>query len=658
MPLLSTPDLVFEHPPIHGAPTPLLYGDTSQVYPPRLFNIAFTLAAPSIIAIVAPPVDVNIAETLPAPVIKALIAPPIKTNVAITLAAPVILCSTFYDNRVTRYVADDCDGAYQPAMQAEDGVGEAWQTSLPKFYAPTDPWQLAQFVPAQATSVHETSIPTDNAAAIPWGLTDQRVSERIAPHQPALFVTDTNGEAWQVALHDQSDLGAPHQAAIALLNEGPYSWQRAGAFDRNTLFLAGVGLRKGLTPIDMPWQTTKTADPGMYQPPVIVVVPPTHPTSKWSPHLLFQCPRATSAALLFSNYPCGVAPLPTGLLAILPARFYMAVHSIQAFRLPDNTELPIYNVSLAADRGSFAWTFSANGPDSLFDALAPSSGLPAQIKFVIDGMQWAFVVDSLQITHEFGKRGARISGRSATALVGAPYSRVSDRLNSSPMTAQQIATAALDLTGVGLDWGITDWLVPTGAWSHTGTPLAAVQAVAEAAGGYLQSHRLDPIFLVRHPYPTLPGGLPGGPWNWGSGTFSADVELAPDALITTSIERKDGPDLNGIYVSGTNQGVIALVKRSGTAGEKLGTMISDALITHADAAMQRGLWMLGQAGAKHMVQITLPVLTGTGRPGVLDVGQLVQINETTPWRGMVRAVAVDAKLPSVRQNVTIERHLA
>ena len=66
---------------------------------------------------------------------------------------------------------------------------------------------------------------------------------------------------------------------------------------------------------------------------------------------------------------------------------------------------------------------------------------------------------------------------------------------------------------------------------------------------------------------------------------------------------------------------------------------------------------MGAAGSKYDVAIELPVLTGAGQPGILDVGQLVQVNATEPWRGRVRAVNVSAKAPSLRQTVTLERHL-
>lgn len=336
----------------------------------------------------------------------------------------------------------------------------------------------------------------------------------------------------------------------------------------------------------------------------------------------------------------------------------MAVHSLEAHLLPGLTPIPIFDVSFGADEDSTVWTFSAKGPMSLFDALAPATaGTPTQVRITLDGLPFVFLVDKLRAEERFGQRQAVISGRSATALVGQPYARQTSRLSTVAKTAQQHALDALHLTGVGLDWGITDWLVPAGAWSHTGTPLAAVQAIAQAAGGYINSHRSAPTVLVRHPYPTLPGGIPGGPWNW-DGAFAADVELAPDALITSSIERVDGPDVDGIYVSGTTQGIQAHVYRQGTLGAKLAPMEVDALITANAAAQQRGYSVLGQAGAKHLVQISMPVLTGGTNPGVLDVGQLVQINHAQPWRGRVRSVSVQAAMPKVRQTITLERHLS
>jgi hypothetical protein len=349
--------------------------------------------------------------------------------------------------------------------------------------------------------------------------------------------------------------------------------------------------------------------------------------------------------------------LPAALFYILPARFYMTAHTIFAQRLPDLADIPIFEATVAADSGSYCWSLQASGPASLFELLAPVDGLPVQLRVTLDGMPWVFAIDAISRNRQFGRSGVSVQGRSVTALIGAPYLRATTRDNAGgALLAQQLAVAALDTTGIDLDWGLTDWLVPAGAWSHQGTPLDAVQAIAQAAGGYLQSHRSTATLLARHPYAQRAGDLPGAPWGWMTG--AADVELATDALITEGVERKDGSDINAVYVSGTTAGLLALVKRTGSAADKLASPITDSLITHADAARQRGLAVLGSAGNKYAVRLELPVLTGSSEPGVLDVGQLVQVNASIPWRGRVRAVSVSAKRPILRQTVTLERHLS
>ena len=282
----------------------------------------------------------------------------------------------------------------------------------------------------------------------------------------------------------------------------------------------------------------------------------------------------------------------------------------------------------------------------------PQSGV-----ITLDGIPFLFAVDRLSKTESFGRADATIAGRSITAALSRPFARELTRTNTSAANAQQLAAAALDLTGFALDWGIVDWLVPAGAWSHTSTPLAAVQAIAEAAGAYVQSARNAAAVLVRHPYPAMQGGsIAAGPWNWDAA--DPDVVLAPDAVVTTAIERQDGADINAVYVCGTNAGVRALVKRTGTAGDKLSAMVTDPLITAEAAARQRGTAIVGAAGAKQLVTIELPLLTAEIAPGVLDVGQLIEIDAAQPWRGMVRAVNVSAQFGrQVRQTATVERHL-
>lgn len=563
-----------------------------------------------------------------------------------------------YDNAVFRGLSARTTLAHSEGADHRVNVAAAWQPSTQARHTRTMRYQEALDAQRLLDLAWDASGNTSRPNTAKWGkgLDVQReASSAWFYGKPA----SREAEApWQRSATIYTDTGLRHFQAAARHPDKVVPWQQGEQVYISVDSLLNQAAKVTHQAVITPWQQSllvQSYGGPWFKPPDRPADPPTPLVDLDLAFCQLYSVITEKTTLIFGLNPCGNVT-PDALLYILPARFYMAVHSIEAHILPSLTSIPIYDVSLAADSGSFAWTFSASGPALLFDALAPSGGIPAQIRITIDGIQWVFMVDSLQRQTEFGSNSTRIAGRSVTAAIGQPYSRESAWMNATGRNAQQLAADALDLSGVALDWGITDWLVPAGAWSFTGTPLAAVQAIAEAAGGFVNSHRSASTLLVRHPYPTLPGGIPGGPWNW-NGAFAADVELAPDSIITSAIERKDGPDINGVYVSGVNQGVLALVRRDGTTGNKLAAMISDQLITASAAASQRGLSVLGQAGAKHTVQISLPILTGGSNPGVLDVGQLVQINESVPWRGRVRSVSVQADMPSVRQTITLERHL-
>lgn len=583
---------------------------------------------------------------------------PTSVTVSAVFVGPVFSGVVSYDNRNPRRVSTTAAAGWQQAAPTPKDTESGWGNTARRLDGVDVAWAKAAVARLETDTAWGISGKVEHANRSGWDAGRPVQAQFDAVHQTATRLLQQCLSGWQVAVPVQITVGSDWQTgrpamaqlvvdmadAIRLQALGVMPWQVAGKADRVHL---------------VPWQVARPVPPGKE------VWPPPGPGEPVAPrvpstHLVFKCPpwMGGPVNLVFGRV-CGPdePEPPLANLYILPARYYMAVHSLTAHTLPDLTQFAIKDVSLSADAGSFGWSFGASGRLELFDLLAPSAGLPAQIRITLDGMQWAFIVDSLVEEERFGQRGVRIGGRSVTALVGAPYSREAARLNTSGMNAQQLAEAALEFTGVSLDWGIPDWLVPAGSWSHVGTPLAAVQAIVEASGGYLQSHRTLAQLQARHPYPDLPGGIPGGPWNW-YGAFPADVELAPDSLVTRAIERKDGPDINAVYVSGTTAGPLAFYKRDGTAGEKRASPVTDPLITAEVVARMRGRSIVGAAGAKHMVRVDLPILTGPSQPGVLNVGQLVQVNTAQPWRARVRSVSASASFGSApRQTVSLERHL-
>ena len=330
-------------------------------------------------------------------------------------------------------------------------------------------------------------------------------------------------------------------------------------------------------------------------------------------------------------------------------RVYMTVHTIDAVLLPGMERLPLKGITVSSDDDGFGWSLTASGPaDPLLDMLSPVNGEPKQIKVSIDGIDFVFAVEQPERSRRFLEHAVQVRGSSVTALLGAPHVAESAWSTSVTMTAQQIILQALQFTGVDLDWRIDDWLVPTAAWSHRGTPLSVAQRVAEAAGAVLRSHRTLPTLQVAPRFPRVP-------WEWGAATPNV---VMPGQIITTdSLQSTAGVEFNAVYVSGSVQGaIVGHVVRTGTIGDVLAPEVSDRLVTDVVSARQRGISVLSAAALKRRQTMTVPLLTGGTNPGLILPGYLIQVQEPgETWRGLVRGITVTTGVPTVRQQLVVER---
>jgi hypothetical protein len=592
------------------------------------------------------PIDLVFGETEPQAV-----PDPIVVTVAVQVAQPSFSMAVIYDNRVKRYAAKSIVGMHGVARTFRPEIDSGWGIAGKLRKSFDAGFAQATAIGLSARIGYSKSQPISRSPSVVWSLGMPLSRDLMVIYERALSQANERIVHWGLASHVGIEPTVVVETATKLRRDHVYAWERAAAVGYSLTSPFKASKRPLTHERIIPWEQGKSPRNGKY---VRVVPPPAFLPYVGDGHLLFQCPPLQAPwVLIFGDHPCAPG-LPPAAFQILPARFYMTTNTVFAQLLPSLAEVPIDSgATISQDVGSYAWTLSASGPASLYNQLAPLPGEPKIIRLTINGIQFVFQLDSPKRTHSFGETKVSITGRSVTASLGAGFARESTRLSTAPFTAQQLAALAIDGSGITLDWGIEDWLVPAGAWSHTGTPLAAVQAIAEAAGGYVQSHRSLAQLQVRHPYPLLPGGIPGGPWNWNS-AFPADVQLAPDAIISSSLEVRPAAAINAVYVSGAEQGVLALVKRAGSAGDKLAQMVVDQLITANETATQRGTAIVGAAGDKVMHQLELPVLTGAGQPGILSTDQLIEVTDLVPWRGRVRAVSVTHDWPSLRQSVLLE----
>lgn len=330
----------------------------------------------------------------------------------------------------------------------------------------------------------------------------------------------------------------------------------------------------------------------------------------------------------------------------------MVINSAELRRVDGNIEIPAFGMTLGLDADSWTWNFGARVPGHVLPYLEPDyDGAPVEVEATVNGVAYRMLVERVARDRSFGKDDMSLQGRGKTALLDSPYAPSQTFLNSSARTAQQLMADVLSVNGVAMpwtvDWELEDWLVPAGVFSHQGSYISALNAIAAAAGGYVQPHASLQTISVLPRYAAAP-------WNWGAVT--PDFELPSDVTTREGITWVERARYNRVYVSGQQVGVLGQVTRAGTAGDVLAPMVTDALITTAAAARQRGLQILSNTGRQADVSVRLPVLAETG---IIAPGKFIRYADTEAGvvrRGVVRSTGVEIGLPEIWQTLGVETH--
>ena len=347
----------------------------------------------------------------------------------------------------------------------------------------------------------------------------------------------------------------------------------------------------------------------------------------------------------------GPGPQP-GATIVVPVRsIYMTINNITLTRVDGGDAIPAYTFGMSLDVDSWTWAWQATLHASALPLIQPGpGGDPVDVLATINGTPYRLCVEQYGRQREFASTRISVRGRGRAAVLDAPYAPTLNHGNTLARTAQQLMGEVLTINGVGIGWDVdfalTDWLVPGNTWVHHGSYISALLEIAAAAGGYVQPHDTAATLRVLPRYPAAP-------WQWH--TITPDFEL-PSAVVSvegTEWQRKAA--YNRVHVSGTTAGVLGEVTRGGTAGDVVAPMIADALITHVDAARQRGMAVLADTGAQAHISLRLPVLEETG---IIPPGKFVRyLDNGEEIIGITRSVSVDAGLPEIWQVIGVETHV-
>lgn len=553
-----------------------------------------------------------------------------------------------YDNRNPRRASTAASLPHQVAAPNNTATGTGWGQSQRHLGGTATGWQPAAPTSSQTAAAWVVSARAARSSAAAWEQGAPVQALAIAAHQSARSVVQQKCTAWDATAAAQArahQAALVHQAARSLINQAAQLWQKAAQQSRQATARHGTGQARALRLLAI-WETGRPVPPGreVWPKPVAPVLPRVPST-----HLVFACPPwAGGAVPLVFGRVC-VKPAPTGFVPV--RKVYMVFNDVSLRRVDGNIALPTDSIALNLDADSWAWGFSASLPGSALANLEPaSSGAPVELEAVVNGVAFRVLVESLSRERSFGRSDIKVQGRGKTALLDGPYAPVLSFGNTIDRTAQQLMADVLSVNGEplgwALDWGITDWLVPADVFAHQGSHISALNAIAGAAGAYLQPHAsLQSLsVLARYPF---------APWNWAA-EVKPDFELPADVTTREGIQWVERARYNRVFVSGQQQGVLGQITRTGTAGDLTAPMVTDALITHSDAARQRGTTILSATGRQANITLNLPVLPETG---IITPGKFVRYTDAGLDKlGLVRSVNVNAGFPDVFQTIGVESY--
>lgn len=578
----------------------------------------------------------------------------VEVSLTATLPAMTFVANASYISNTQRPLVGRTSSAWQVATHGESGATNRMQATL-RLGVPSAPaWATADRTGAQiALPLLKEFVRVRNQVRELFRDADKLVPQIVFggwgnllhDTRPSLESRSANADArragrastWQNMLHDRrTSRHSNWQDARAFAAGRTSQWQPADPFAAGWLAKHREAIRPPAG--TSPGRPTAPVDPDRcYHPPLGSAV-----------DLLFAIVWAHDADLVFV---CAEDALPAAGIVVPIRRVYMVSNNVSLTRVDTGAVIRAFAAALDCDVDSWTWGFSASvHGTSLADVQPNEAGDPVELVLSLNGVAYRVIAEQISRERSFGRNELRVQGRGRAALLEAPYAPVKAFGGLPELTAQQLMAAVLTDNGVSIGWavefGLDDWLVPAGVFSAQGTYIAALDAIAKAAGGYLQPHRTEQTLRVLPRYPQVP-------WDWA--TVLPDFELPSAVMAQESIQWVDKPLYNRVYVSGTAGGVLGRVTRAGTDGGRPAPMVTDALITAAVAARQRGSSILSDVGRQARVSLKLPVLAETG---VIVPGKFVRYVDGAATRlGLVRSVAVDASLPAVWQTIGVETHV-
>lgn len=286
---------------------------------------------------------------------------------------------------------------------------------------------------------------------------------------------------------------------------------------------------------------------------------------------------------------------------------YIMQPTINCVRVSDDLKILINSVNYSISRGQF----SATANIKFCSRIDFERALGHELKISLNGYDFYVICEQPSTSNRFANQSYSASCRSRFALLSNPYARATNYANPTAKTLAGIMSDILVNTGWSLDNKMIDYPIPTGAFTYTNlTPAAALLSVAKSIGAILDINDATKTVSVVPAWPVMP---------WDTANAICDVILNDSIILEHSSSQTISQEHNAVFVRGEQQGVACKIKRAGTLGDQFANDVVDTLITHNQAARQRGTCELANSGKKQNTTIRTKLLDDLPpiRPGML-----------------------------------------
>ncbi len=312
--------------------------------------------------------------------------------------------------------------------------------------------------------------------------------------------------------------------------------------------------------------------------------------------------------------------------------------------------------SIKTDMNSYAWsgslTITAEDYAKVKDKLNAGRGSEPLITVTINGFAFSIIAEEQSKTRQFANHSYNLGGRSITARLGADYALPQAGLLDQDNYASQIVNQQLNNLLINVkDFLIDDYYIPANQYAVSGkTPIAVINDIAEACGGFVETHPSQPLLSLKKRW-KKPA--------WELATAEPDVIIPADVIRQLNDKKRINPRYNTATLTSSVES--GIVYRQAESRDSESPVSDNPLYTDKKAIIPAGITILSDSGIHQDYTLTMNWAKKYNIP-LAECGQIWQINDPEgAWRGVVTGVSVNVGVennaPTVWQTVNIDRYI-